>query len=103
MKIIFYTFALLAPFSVQSWAALDCTKPSAKSLAYLQGTPCADVISACNSGGYYLGCEKKDQKGLLAACFNPIVFKGASVSGVTAPADVASCKSYCQQNKGTCK
>jgi hypothetical protein len=103
MKAVFSTLILSVAFSGMAYAALNCSQASPKSLSYLQGTPCADVVAACNNGGYYLGCEKINGKGLLAACFNPMVFKGAAVAGVTAPGDIASCKTFCQQNKGTCR
>jgi hypothetical protein len=97
-KILFVCVGVLVSLSIHAQAALNCSQPSAKSLSYLQGTPCFDVVTACNNAGYFLGCEKINQKGLLAACFNPIVKKGATVAGVTTPADVGACKTYCQQN-----
>jgi hypothetical protein len=94
--------------SLETFAAKTCNPPSPaqlqRSQAFLQNTPCASVVSACNAGGYILNCHRADGKGLEVDCIHPLM-KGTAVSGVSMqPTDpaVASCKTYCHSNKGAC-
>jgi len=101
----------LASASVgQSARNQSCQPPSAQMLErsrqYLQNTPCAPVASACNKGGYILGCLVV-KKGLVAECMGPL-FDHKRVPGVeilpTDP-DVAACRQFCGHDfgKGPCR
>jgi hypothetical protein len=102
----FFIFGLL--FALNAFAASHCNPPTPtqvqRSQAFLQNTPCAPVVTACNSGGYVLNCHKADGKGLEVDCIHPLM-KGTPVAGVSMqPTDpaVASCKTFCHSNKGAC-
>jgi hypothetical protein len=109
MKIVL-AFALSAFLSnTNAFAAKNCNPPSPEQLqrsqAFLQNTPCAAVVTACNAGGYILNCHKANGKGLEIDCIHHL-FKGTAVSGVSMqPNDpsIAACKTFCHQNKGACR
>ena len=95
-------------YSLSGLAANKCNPPSAqiiqRSKNFLENTPCANVSTQCNAGGYYLNCHASDAKGLLADCMHPL-FKGQTVAGVSlTPTDpsVGQCKAFCHAAKGNC-
>lgn len=111
MKNILSVIFVMSLISVSTFALNNkCNPPPEKQLersqAFLQNTPCAPLMSACNSAGYILNCHSANGKGLLMDCAHPIM-KGSAVSGVgIQPTDpnVAACKTYCfKTNKGACK
>jgi len=112
MRFSFAVIAFALTFIGLNQSALaagnGCTSPSParlqRSQQFLQNTPCSAVVAACNSGGYVLNCHKADGKGLEVDCIHPLM-KGTAVPAVSMqPTDpaVASCKTYCHQNKGAC-
>jgi hypothetical protein len=55
-------------------------------------TPCKDIKSACEAGGFTKGGHKKDNKGLYKDCMQKVM-AGETVPGVTVTADqVTACK-----------
>jgi len=100
---------LVSFLNVTVLAANNCNPPSPKQLqrsqAFLQNTPCAPMVNACNPGsptGYVLGCHSANGRGLVVDCMEKL-WKGAAVSGVNmSPTDpaVAACKSFCHPSKG---
>jgi hypothetical protein len=111
MKSFFSAIVFSSVLSVMGTASAFsamCNPPSAallqRSQAFLQNTPCAPLVTACNQAGYVLNCHKADGKGLEVDCIQPL-FKGTVVTGMSMqPTDpnVASCKTYCHSNKGAC-
>jgi len=86
-----------------------CNPPSAamiqRSQQFLQNTPCAPLVVACNQGGFVLNCHASNGKGLEVDCMSHLEH-GQAVPGVSMqPNDqnIVNCKVYCRQNKGACK
>jgi hypothetical protein len=100
-------FLLLLTFSVFAGKNI-CNPPSAamiqRSQQFLQNTPCAPVVTACNQGGFVLNCHSSNGKGLEVDCISHLNH-GQAVPGVSMqPNDqnIVNCKAFCKQNKGAC-
>ena len=96
---------LVSASAGQSARKQPCLTPSSQMLErsqqYLQNTPCAPLVTACNKGGYILGCSGV-KKGLVWECMEPL-FGRKTVPGVEMPPtdpDVAACKQFCGPDFG---
>lgn len=67
---------LVSASAGQSARKQPCLTPSSQMLErsqqYLQNTPCAPLVTACNKGGYILGCSVV-KMGLVWQCMLPLL------------------------------
>lgn len=103
---------VISALSGQSARKQPCRPPSAQMLQrsqqYLENIPCVPVATACNKGGYILGCSSV-KMGLVWECM-ALPFTGKTVPGVemlpTGP-HVGACKQFCgpdfAKGGGLCK